>query len=78
MLEQFINAHDEAAFESLIQRHATMVWGVCRRGLGSPHYAEDAFQATFLVLAMKAASIVPRAMLPNWLFGVAYQTAQRA
>jgi RNA polymerase sigma factor (sigma-70 family) len=55
-----------------------MVWGVCRRLLASHHDAEDAFQATFLVLARKASSIVPREMVANWLYGVAHQTALRA
>jgi RNA polymerase sigma factor (sigma-70 family) len=55
-----------------------MVLGVCRRILGDPHEADDAFQATFLVLATKAASVVPAEMLPNWLYGVARQTAVRA
>src|SRR5262249_40356593 len=59
-------------------RHGPMVWGVCRRLLVNHHDAEDVFQATFLVLVRKAASIVPREMLGNWLYGVAYQTAVEA
>ncbi len=54
-----------------------MVWGVCRRLL-SHHDAEDAFQATFIVLVRKASSIVPREMVGNWLYGVAHQTALQA
>src|SRR5437667_7957237 len=55
-----------------------MVWGVCHRVLQSQHDAEDAFQATFLVLLRKATTILPREMVGNWLYGVAHQTALKA
>jgi RNA polymerase sigma-70 factor (ECF subfamily) len=78
LLARFVSTRDEEAFEALVRRHGPMVLGVCHRILGDPHEADDAFQATFLVLATKAASVVPAAMLPNWLYGVARQTAVRA
>ncbi|MGH7172231.1 MAG: sigma-70 family RNA polymerase sigma factor, partial [Gemmataceae bacterium] len=55
-----------------------MVLGVCRRILRDPHDADDAFQATFLVLVRKADSVSPREMVGNWLYGVAQTTAVRA
>jgi RNA polymerase sigma factor (sigma-70 family) len=74
LLGCFVEQRDEGAFAALVRRHGPMVWGVSRRLL-NPHDAEDAFQATFLVLVRKAASIVPRQRVANWLYGVAHQTA---
>jgi RNA polymerase sigma factor (sigma-70 family) len=77
LLGCFIERRDEAAFAVLVKRHGPMVWNVCRRLLNQ-HDAEDAFQATFLVLCRKAASIRHRETVPSWLHGVAHQTALQA
>lgn len=78
MLAEFISRRDEASFARLVGRHGPMVFGVARRLLRHWQDAEDAFQATFIVLARKAASIQPRQQLGNWLCGVAYRTALEA
>src|SRR5215470_659777 len=75
LLVRFIEHREQAAVAALVQRHGPMVWGVCRRILRNHHDAEDAFQATFLVLVRKAVSIRQRETMANWLYGVAHQTA---
>jgi RNA polymerase sigma-70 factor (ECF subfamily) len=78
LLGSYVEGRDDAAFEALVRRHGPMVWGVCRRLLSRHEDAEDAFQATFLVLVRKARSISSRNLVGNWLYGVAYQTALKA
>ena len=81
LIERFNDRRDatgEAAFAALVTRHGPMVLHVCRQLLGDRHHAEDAFQATFLVLARKARSIRDPDLLGNWLYGVALRTARKA
>jgi RNA polymerase sigma-70 factor (ECF subfamily) len=78
LLGRFRTQRDEASFTLLVQRHGPMVMGVCRRLLGEHHGAEDAFQATFLVLCRSAASIHTGGSLAAWLHGVAKRVARKA
>jgi TIGR03009 family protein len=78
LLERFIDQRDENAFGTLIRRHGPLVFAVCRRALPTVQDAEDAFQATFLVLARKARSIAKRGSVASWLHGVARRIALRA
>ena len=81
LLDQFLARRDESAetaFSGLVARHGPMVWNVCRGVLSDSHAAEDAFQATFLILVRKAGSIRRRETLASWLYGVARRVAVRA
>src|SRR5690242_5026060 len=78
LVERFVVCHDEAAFAVLVKRHGPVVLSVCRSVLRHQQDAEDVFQATFLVLARKAASIRKPAAVGSWLHGVAYRLAHKA
>ncbi len=79
LIDEFLGGREEseAAFRILIHRHGPMVLGVCRRILGDEHAAEDAFQATFLVLVQKAGRLRDRGLLTNWLYGVALKVSHK-
>src|SRR5262245_28441267 len=78
LLARFVAAGDGQAFAALLGRHGPMVLSVCRRLARHEQDAEDAFQATFLVLAQKAGSVAKRESVASWLYGVAYRTALKA
>ncbi len=78
LLARYVSRRDELAFEALVERHGPMVFQVCRSALSDSHDAQDAFQATFLVLARRAASIRQGGSVASWLFGVAGRVAARA
>src|SRR4051812_30376292 len=78
LLGCFLASRDEAAFEAIVRRHGPLVFGVCRRVLRHTQDAEDAFQATFLILVRKAADIGRRELLANWLYGVAVRVSAPA
>jgi RNA polymerase sigma factor (sigma-70 family) len=77
LLHAFAARRDEAAFAALVERHGALVWGTCRRLLRQEQDAEDAFQATFLVLAKKAGAIPWREDAGNWLYAVALRVAAK-
>lgn len=77
LLSRFLASRDQPAFTALVHRHGPLVLGVCRRALGDTPDADDAFQATFLVLVSKAAGLKKRDALGPWLFGVAHRIARK-
>jgi DNA-directed RNA polymerase specialized sigma24 family protein len=78
LLHAFVRDRDSEAFAEIVSRHGAMIFRVCRRVLGHQHDAEDAFQATYLVLARKASAVRPMESLGRWLYGVAFRTARKA
>ncbi len=78
LLTRFVRAREEAAFAEIVRKHAPMVWRICRHVLRDTSDAEDAFQATFLILVQKAKRIGEPSSLGSWLYKVAHRTALRA
>jgi RNA polymerase sigma factor (sigma-70 family) len=78
LLRRFVDRREEDVFAALVERHGQLVWSVCRHVLGDDHDADDAFQATFVVLAHKAGAIRDGACLAGWLQATAYRVALRA
>jgi DNA-directed RNA polymerase specialized sigma24 family protein len=78
LLERFACRHEQAAFAALVRRHGPLVLTVCQRVLGDRHDADDAFQATFLLLARKAGTMTWQDSVDNWLYAVAQRLALHA
>ena len=78
LLGRFADDRDEAAFEALVWRHGPLVYGVCRRVLGHAQDAEDAFQASFLVLACKAGAVRRRMAIGPWLYSAPVRALMEA
>src|SRR5450432_1441511 len=77
LLADFVERHDALAFGHLVERHAGLVWSVCKRIVRRHQSAEDAFQATFVVLMQKALRLQLHSQLSTWLYGVAVRIARR-